>query len=405
MMGGVLIVDEDPLWQKPVQIEEEEGENDDLSDEDKPQIDEDIEVKRMKRLEQIRLNRPYHAISEDGSGWVSVSVSDSPMNSDALKESNDLSPPRQRRVRYHSPSPEPTPKKIVTSVDDHVPDFSPPRRGRKRFHTPSPNAASASHKSNSKSPPIPHHSPDLSPPRKGREELDVSVDLSPPRKSKKDQSSSTNRVRAGLFTGQEIKKELDQQREDEFVRFKAMDPSLSGRGAEPVYRKDGRRISKEELLKSQKGEEKPKEKKLEWGKGLAQKREADTRKQELELEKEKPFARTRDDPELDKMMKDKVRWGDPMAHLVKRKHSEMNLEDFGENEKMKESGFMIPQDIPSHSWLKRGIDAPPNRYRIRPGRHWDGVDRSNGYEKEYYKRMNEKQATEREAYLWSVSDM
>ncbi|KAK9094512.1 hypothetical protein Scep_025981 [Stephania cephalantha] len=444
MLGAVLIVDEDPVWQKPVQIEKEE--KDDLSDEEKPQIDEDIEVKQMKRLEQIRLNRPYHAISEDGSGWVSVS--NAPINSDVLRENNDLSPPRQRKARYHSPSQEPT-LKTATCVDDGAPDLSPSRKSRKRFHTPSPDASL--NKSNSESPNR-HDSPDLSPPRKGRKELDVSADLSPPRKgreeldvsvdlspprkrrkevdvsadmsrpqhisqdfqvadlspprkSKKDQSSLTNRVRAGLFTGQEIKKELDQQREDELVRFKAMDPSLSGRGAEAVYRKDGRRISKEELLKSQKGEEKPKEKKLEWGKGLAQKREADTRKRELEFEKEKPFARTRDDPELDKMMKDKVRWGDPMAHLVKRKHSEMNLEDFGENEKMKESGFLIPQDIPSHSWLKRGIDAPPNRYGIRPGRHWDGVDRSNGYEKEYYKRMNEKQATEREAYLWSVSDM
>lgn len=33
--------------------------------------------------------------------------------------------------------------------------------------------------------------------------------------------------------------------------------------------------------------------KLEWGKGLAQKREAEARLQELELEKDKPFARNR----------------------------------------------------------------------------------------------------------------
>lgn len=37
----------------------------------------------------------------------------------------------------------------------------------------------------------------------------------------------------------------------------------------------------------------PQEIKLEWGKGLAQKREAEARLQELEEEKDKPFARTR----------------------------------------------------------------------------------------------------------------
>lgn len=33
--------------------------------------------------------------------------------------------------------------------------------------------------------------------------------------------------------------------------------------------------------------------KLEWGKGLAQKREAEAKLQELEAEKDKPFARSR----------------------------------------------------------------------------------------------------------------
>ncbi|KAK6913617.1 Bud13 [Dillenia turbinata] len=564
-MMGVLVVDEDPVWQKPV-VEEEE-QDDYLADEEKPQVDEDIEVKRLKRLEQLR-NRPYHAISEDGSGWVAIS--DAPSNSNLNTQNSDmspprrrtrndspspeqpeskhgeadddLSPPRQQRRRYDSPSPEPDlkhrradddlspprpqrrphhspspapeskqgeadaglspPRQQRRRYDSPSPepeskrrraddDLSPPRQQRRRHHAPSPEPYLKHGKAdNDLSPPRPqrrhYHSPlprpasvtNISPPHRPHSEMsgnkgrkiekydapDISprrshrstlgdnsdpysqADPSPPRKSKKDfggprspsLSSQKNHTigadssrlstdrdlsppranwkepnllkegpKTGLVKAEDIKEEIVKTRKDDWLRFKDMDPSISGRGAEPVYRDKitGDRISKEEYLKSQRKEEKLKEIKLEWGKGLAQKREAEARQLELEAEKEKPFARTRDDPELDKMLKNRLRWGDPMAHLVKRKQPEPVLTDFSENEKMKESGFVIPQDIPNHSWLKRGLDAAPNRYGIRPGRHWDGVDCSNGFEKELFKRMNEKQATEHEAYLWSVSDM
>ncbi|KAK9266876.1 hypothetical protein L1049_027135 [Liquidambar formosana] len=494
---GVLVVDEDPVWQKPVNLEEENG--DDSADEEKPQIEEDIEVKRMKRLEQLRSRRPYNVISEDGSGWVPISDAPKLLNSDdqtsdmspprkwrarydtpspepelkpseSGRDATDLSPPRQRRrARYDTPSPEPELKPLESGRD--ATDLSPPRQRRKHYNTPSPEPEpeiKSSHstgfnpdispprrrrpqtstdkkRKNSEEHEMPDISPprrvrrspsyqdvlrassgaDLSPPRKNRKDIgrpgstnisqqshrysieDEVSDLSPPRKSRKELSSLKERPKTGLVTGQDIKEDISKTKKDDWLRFKGMDPSISGRGAEPVYRDKikGERISKDEFLKSQKGEEKPKEKKLEWGKGLAQKREAEARQQELELEKDKPFARTRDDPELDEMLKERVRWGDPMAHLVKKKQSELVLPNLGDSGKMKESGFIIPQDIPNHSWIKLGLDAAPNRYGIRPGRHWDGVDRSNGYEKGLFKRMNEKQATEKEAYLWSVSDM
>lgn len=445
--GGVHVVDEDPVWQKPVNFEEEE-END--SPDEKPQVDEDIEFKRIKRLEQLRTRRCYNEISEDGSGWVPIS--DVPKCSNSVDPSSDISPPRNRKARYDTPSPEPgressdlspprqhrrrydspSPerKSIVLDADEDR-DMSPPRRQRQSQGSPSPmpqNNPSVSGLRDSDlgelSPPLRERpsfpklndsqvSEDLLPPRKSQKGIDnrarrensahersSEVDLSPPRKRKEQQKT-------GLITGKDVSNEIAKTKKDEWSRFNQMDPSTSGRGAEPVYRFKGERVSKDEYLKlTKKKEEKPKEEKnLEWGKGLAQKREAEAKLLEMELEKEKPFARSRDDPELDRMMKDSVRWGDPMAHLVKKKQSDMLLLDLGENEKMKESGFIIPQDIPSHSWIKRGLDYEPNRYGIKPGRHWDGVNRSNGYEKQMFKRMNEKRATEREAYLWSVSDM
>ncbi|QCD98729.1 pre-mRNA-splicing factor CWC26 [Vigna unguiculata] len=543
---GLLVVDEDPMWQKPVELAEENNDTH-LVYEEKPLVDEDIDVKRMKRLEQLRARRPYNAISEDGSGWVSLSSK--PENS--LDSNNDVSPPRKRKgvdlspgqwsKRNDTPSPDyrtsilqdispprrghdsppqdalhgsvasdlSPPRKILKNAartgHDSPPqdalhgsvasdlspprkilknaartglpdisrgcsteDFSPPRRGHRGFESSDLQDISPPRQSRHDSPSqdvlrgsvaldlspprkikknvarpgfsdSQRHSPqDLSPPRRSRHDSpsqdalhgsEVS-DLSPPRKIQKNvgrqgsssisvkvgshssldlelapprrntQESSNPASKTGLISGKDISDEIEKKKRDDMLRFNQMEPSISGRGAEPVYRDKirGQNFSQLYLCDFQEIE-------IEWGKGLAQKREAEARLKELELEKEKPFARTRDDPELDKMFKERLRWGDPMAHLVKKKYPEPVLPNLGENEKMKESGFVVPQDIPNHSWLKRGLDAAPNRYGIRPGRHWDGVDRSNGFEKDMFKRTNERQARDREAYLWSVSDM
>lgn len=238
------------------------------------------------------------------------------------------------------------------------------------------------------------------------------MDSSPPRSKPAEQELGRRKVKmtdgrqAGLIANKEERAaELIKKKQEDARRLREMDGG--GRAAETVYRdKRGKRLEGlEELLRQQQGDVKPEVKPLEWGKGLAQKREVEEKNAEFEAEKEKPFARTRDDPELDKMFKERLRWGDPMAHLVKRKDPAAELIDLGASEEMKESGFIIPQDIPQHSWLKRGVGAPMNRYGIKPGRHWDGVDRSTGFESQMFKAKAEKQATEMEAYLWSVSDM
>nr|BAJ87669.1 predicted protein [Hordeum vulgare subsp. vulgare] len=528
--GGVLIVDEDPVWQKPVQIEEDEP----SSGDEKPQVNEDIEVKRMRRMEAIRAARPYNSIANDGSGWVTLPVpepagsgsprrrrrNDTPSperGGGAAGRKEDLSPPRrrqrqdtpspkrggaagsdispprqrQRQRRLDTPSPEGkgtgeggdlSPPRKSRRQDDLSPprrrarhdseepqDISPPRKSRQQDDL-SPPRRRARHDSEepqdispprrrtrhdseepqNRSPPrrrARHDSEepgdispprrrnrqdsaqlddlslarrqnlgqslgdgDISPPRKGRKS--GSDDLSPPRKGRdtsprkvRKEGAPKETRRAGLMSAEEVKEDIRKIKEDEKLKFAAQDPSFTGKGAKVVFRdKEGKRINQEDIQKAKK-DEKPKEKHIEWGKGLVQKRAAEARVEELEKEKDQPFARTRDDPELDSMLKNRLRWGDPMAHLVKRKDTDYLLNDLGDDEKMKESGFIVPQNVPAHSWLKRGLDPPPNRYGIKPGRHWDGVDRSNGYEMDMYKLKNDKQATEQEAYLWSVADM
>lgn len=299
---GVLLVDEDPVWQKPVVPEEENDDDsagslpvyalchvlladisylinnetmDSFSDEEKPQVDEDIEVKRMKRLEQLKARRPYGLISDDGSGWVSVnnapqklvdsnsdmspprkrrSRNDTPSPEPELKpsdaEGTDQSPPRQTRRRYHSPS---------DSMDEKL-DLSPPRKRRASLNTQSPERIQTTSKSEHKdldmspprrrshvsdtvlSPRRGHRdspsrvnsrlSPgeDLSPTRKrrsGNPQSQIS-DLSPPRKSRKDHSpprkqskETTSRAeqrKTGLVSGKDVTEEVLKAKKEEFLR-------------------------------------------------------------------------------------------------------------------------------------------------------------------------------------------
>ncbi len=127
-----------------------------------------------------------------------------------------------------------------------------------------------------------------------------------------------------------------------------------------------------------------KEKYMEWGKGLVQKKMREEKLEDDIHEAEKPLARYIDDQDLDKMLREKEREEDPMLQYIKKANK-------------KEGDFDKKQ--------YKGPAPAPNRFGIKPGYRWDGVDRSNGFEKKYFESLAKKQAVENERYKWSVEDM
>ncbi|KAG0261014.1 hypothetical protein BG011_001433 [Mortierella polycephala] len=193
----------------------------------------------------------------------------------------------------------------------------------------------------------------------------------------------------GLQTAHQVKRDMEKKQQAHIDRMRALDPTKSGRDAETVYRdSQGRKVDrvqeKIEAAETARREVERQERQMEWGKGLVQREEEEERKKREQEEKFKPLARYKDDTELNEEMMERERWNDPAAKFLTG------------TKKSKKSAPKFP--------LYQG-NIPPNRFSIRPGYRWDGVDRSNGFETDYFQRMNAKQSRALEAHMWSVEDM
>ncbi|KAL5357610.1 Pre-mRNA-splicing factor of RES complex-domain-containing protein [Aspergillus floccosus] len=117
--------------------------------------------------------------------------------------------------------------------------------------------------------------------------------------------------------------------------------------------------------------------------GDVQRAERETRRQQIQEARAMPLARAAEDDSLNDELKAQQRWNDPAAQFL------TNVQGPGKSVTGKP--------------LYRGA-FQPNRYGIRPGHRWDGVDRSNGFEKEWFAARNRKGRLEALDYQWQMDE-
>ena len=88
---------------------------------------------------------------------------------------------------------------------------------------------------------------------------------------------------------------------------------------------------------------------------------------------------------------------DPMKHILNPPTSNNNNNEPILNNSITQSrGFYLP---------KCKYTAPLNRFGILPGYRWDGVDRSNGFEKKYFEAQNKRSAKALEYFKIRSEDL
>ncbi|TAQ84440.1 hypothetical protein B7494_g7236 [Chlorociboria aeruginascens] len=196
---------------------------------------------------------------------------------------------------------------------------------------------------------------------------------------------------AGLQTAADVARQFQKRKREEAAAWEAEQATLGKgkrkgkEGEETVYRDaTGRRIDismRRQEAKREMDEKARKElEEKEMQKGDVQRLEKEKRREQLDEARFMGVARKVDDMNMNEELKERERWNDPAAQFLLKK-------DKGKSVMGKE--------------LYKGA-AAPNRYGIRPGHRWDGVDRGNGWEAERFKAINRKSRNKDLDFAWQM---
>ena len=193
---------------------------------------------------------------------------------------------------------------------------------------------------------------------------------------------------AGLQSAKALGKQLARKAAEERAELEAgAGVNAMGMGLETIYRDASGRIVNVAMKRAEarvkaEAEEARKAKELEDAKGDVQRAQREARQGQLQEAKYMTVARYADDKELNDELKERDRWNDPAANFIEKKRKGRSV-----------TGRPLYQG-----------SAPPNRYGIRPGHKWDGVDRGNGFEKEWFKARNRQKNVRELEYAWQMDE-
>ncbi|KAJ5130036.1 Bud13 [Penicillium bovifimosum] len=197
-------------------------------------------------------------------------------------------------------------------------------------------------------------------------------------------------ARAGLQTAAQtaaMVKAQEKRRKAEEAQFR--DPAAAKeKTQETIYRDASGRIinvamKRAEARRAEEEKRVQEEKAREALMGDVQLKQREARRQELQDIKAMPVARTIEDEDINEEMRARDRWNDPAAEFLTAR---------------REKGASM-----TGRPLYQGA-FQPNRYGIRPGHRWDGVDRGNGFEKDWFAARNKKSRLATLEYQWQMDE-